>query len=240
MNHFNSAYSILGLAPGSPREKVVARYKRLAKVWAPERFPSIEEKRDAEAELEKIIDACTFLVSHFDSDDHHEDDCECLPREDLEDEQEERRIEKTKTHRKRRNLEDERDQRFAARLEGRGYRRSERAIDDEAEDGGLPQKRGISEKTVNFIVVAIAAVVLFAGWLSSMGPSTSPNPVPQALAPQMPAAQGQNQQMNPLQQLLRSSDEQAPQSSEERSQQSTPEQAPPQEPPQEQSQQTSE
>jgi curved DNA-binding protein CbpA len=259
MNHFHSAYSVLGLKPGSSRDKVVARYKRLARVWAPEKFLSAEEKADAEEELERIVDACTLLVDHFDSDEHNDEDCECLSNQnqaqaEQEEDEESNYVAKNSSagripKRKRLSVEEERDRRFAARMEGSGGQRKRAAANVDEDEASLSKSR-LNEKTFNFIIAGVAAVVLIVGWLSSIGSNPQANPAasqPQTLAPQMPqTAQGpnqQNQQMNPLQQLLRSSGEQAPQSTDEQAQpeqQSSTEQAQPQEAPQEQSQQSSE
>lgn len=77
MNQFQKAYSILGLDPGSSKEKIQTRWKRLAMVWHPDRFPSDEGKKDAEEELKKINNAKDVLWAHFDSPAHKPSGCDC-------------------------------------------------------------------------------------------------------------------------------------------------------------------
>ena len=77
MNQFQKAYSILGLDPGSSKETIQTRWKRLAMVWHPDRFPSDEGKKDAEEELKKINNAKDVLWAHFDSPAHKPSGCDC-------------------------------------------------------------------------------------------------------------------------------------------------------------------
>lgn len=77
MNKYQKAYSILGLDPGSSKEKIQTRWKRLAMVWHPDRFPSDEGKKDAEEELKKINNAKDVLWAHLDGPEHKQNGCEC-------------------------------------------------------------------------------------------------------------------------------------------------------------------
>jgi YD repeat-containing protein len=79
MNELHKAYQILGLDPGSPKETIQRRWKRLAMVWHPDRFPNEEGKKDAEEELKKINHAKDVLWKHFESGSHRASGCECQP-----------------------------------------------------------------------------------------------------------------------------------------------------------------
>lgn len=77
MNQYQKAYSILGLDPGSSKESIQRRYKRLIMVWHPDRFQNEDGKRDAEEELKKINNAKDLLWKHFESPSHTASGCEC-------------------------------------------------------------------------------------------------------------------------------------------------------------------
>lgn len=79
MNQLHEAYSILGLKPGSSKETILSRWKRLAMVWHPDRLPTEEGKKDAEEELKKINNAKDVLWKHFESGAHKASGCECQP-----------------------------------------------------------------------------------------------------------------------------------------------------------------
>lgn len=79
MNDLHKAYQILGLEPGSSKETIQRRWKRLAMVWHPDRFPNEEGKKDAEDELKKINHAKDVLWKHFESSDHKATGCDCQP-----------------------------------------------------------------------------------------------------------------------------------------------------------------
>ncbi len=73
------AYFVLSLRPGDQMDKVNARWKRLAMVWHPDRFPSEHGKKDAEEELKKINDAKDKLSKHFASEHKATGPCACNP-----------------------------------------------------------------------------------------------------------------------------------------------------------------
>jgi curved DNA-binding protein CbpA len=77
MNEIQKALRILGLDPGSSKDAVQRRYKRLIMVWHPDRFPTAEGKADAEEELKKINNAKDVLYKHFDDGSHKASGCEC-------------------------------------------------------------------------------------------------------------------------------------------------------------------
>lgn len=77
MNPLQKAYSILGLEPGSSKQSIQTRYRRLIMVWHPDRFVSPEDKKHAEDELKKINNAKDLLWKHFDSGTHKASGCEC-------------------------------------------------------------------------------------------------------------------------------------------------------------------
>ena len=79
MNELHKAYQILGLDPGSSKETIQRRWKRLAMVWHPDRFPNEEGKKDAEEELKKINHAKDVLWKHFESSEHRAIGCDCQP-----------------------------------------------------------------------------------------------------------------------------------------------------------------
>lgn len=73
------AYFVLSLKPGDQMDKVNARWKRLAMVWHPDRFPSQDGKKDAEEELKKINDAKDKLSKHFANEHKAGGPCACNP-----------------------------------------------------------------------------------------------------------------------------------------------------------------
>jgi curved DNA-binding protein CbpA len=76
MSEIQKSLRILGLDPGSSKDMVQRRYKRLIMVWHPDRFPTTEGKLDAEEELKKINNAKDILFNHFDQG-HKPTGCEC-------------------------------------------------------------------------------------------------------------------------------------------------------------------
>lgn len=77
MNDLHSAYSILGLEPGSSMDVIQRRYKRLIMVWHPDRFQNAEGKSDAEEELKKINNAKDILAKHFAGAHKDTGACDC-------------------------------------------------------------------------------------------------------------------------------------------------------------------
>ena len=77
MNKLQKAYSILGLEPGSSKETIQTRFRRLIMVWHPDRFTSDEDKKNAEEELKKINNAKDLLFQHFNGGTHKASGCEC-------------------------------------------------------------------------------------------------------------------------------------------------------------------
>lgn len=77
MNDLHSAYSILGLEPGSSMDAIQRRYKRLIMVWHPDRFQNAEGKSDAEEELKKINNAKDILAKHFAGGHKDTGVCDC-------------------------------------------------------------------------------------------------------------------------------------------------------------------
>jgi hypothetical protein len=77
MSEIQKSLRILGLDPGSSKDMVQRRYKRLIMVWHPDRFPTSEGKLDAEEELKKINHAKDILFNHFDQGQHKAAGCEC-------------------------------------------------------------------------------------------------------------------------------------------------------------------
>ena len=77
MTPIQKAYSILNLEPGSSKQTIQTRYRRLIMVWHPDRFTSPEDKALAENELKQINNAKDLLWKHFDSGTHKASGCEC-------------------------------------------------------------------------------------------------------------------------------------------------------------------
>ncbi|MBA4026849.1 MAG: hypothetical protein C0473_01265 [Cyanobacteria bacterium DS3.002] len=79
MNDLHTAYSVLGLEPGSSMDIIQRRYKRLIMVWHPDRFHNAEGKSDAEEELKKINNAKDLLAKHFAGGHKDTGACDCRP-----------------------------------------------------------------------------------------------------------------------------------------------------------------
>lgn len=60
----NDAYSILRLRPGASQADVKQAYRKLVKVWHPDRFPHSLQKQEAEEKLKQINEAYNTLKSH--------------------------------------------------------------------------------------------------------------------------------------------------------------------------------
>ncbi|MFA6555287.1 MAG: DnaJ domain-containing protein [Candidatus Obscuribacterales bacterium] len=82
MNDLHTAYSVLGLEPGSSMDIIQRRYKRLIMVWHPDRFQNAEGKSDAEEELKKINNAKDLLAKHFDGGHKDTGVCDCRSNSD--------------------------------------------------------------------------------------------------------------------------------------------------------------
>lgn len=76
MSDIHKALAVFQLEPGSSREAIQRRYKRLTKVWHPDRFQSEEDKHEAQEELKKINNANDIFKKHFDGA-HKDSGCEC-------------------------------------------------------------------------------------------------------------------------------------------------------------------
>lgn len=76
MSDIHKAFAVFQLEPGTSREAIQRRYKRLSKVWHPDRFQSAEDKHEAEEELKKINNANDIFKKHFDGA-HKATGCEC-------------------------------------------------------------------------------------------------------------------------------------------------------------------
>lgn len=76
MSNIHKAFAVFQLEPGASREAIQRRYRRLSKVWHPDRFESEEDKREAEEELKKINNANDIFKKHFEQD-HKATGCEC-------------------------------------------------------------------------------------------------------------------------------------------------------------------
>ena len=76
MSDIHKALAVFQLEPGTSREAIQRRYKRLTKVWHPDRFQSAEDKHEAEEELKKINNANDIFKKHFESA-HKTTGCEC-------------------------------------------------------------------------------------------------------------------------------------------------------------------
>ncbi|MFN6537367.1 MAG: DnaJ domain-containing protein [Nostoc sp. EkiNYC01] len=64
----NHAYEILELEPGASPAQVKRAYRKLVKVWHPDRFFNQEEKQEAEEKIKKINAAYNQLKSEFSSE----------------------------------------------------------------------------------------------------------------------------------------------------------------------------
>lgn len=76
MSEIHKALAVFQLEPGSSQDAIKRRYKRLSKVWHPDRFQTEEDKREAEEELKKINNANDVFKKHFQSG-HRATGCEC-------------------------------------------------------------------------------------------------------------------------------------------------------------------
>lgn len=76
MSEIHKALAVFQLEPGSSRDAIQRRYKRLTKVWHPDRFQADEDKREAEEELKKINNANDVFKKHFETE-HKATGCEC-------------------------------------------------------------------------------------------------------------------------------------------------------------------
>lgn len=59
----NHAYEILGLEPGASPEQVKQAYRKLVKIWHPDRFANPQQKQQAEAKIKDINVAYNKLKS---------------------------------------------------------------------------------------------------------------------------------------------------------------------------------
>lgn len=59
----NHAYEILGLTPGASQGQVKQAYRRLVKIWHPDRFSDSQQKQEAEAKIKEINVAYNKLKS---------------------------------------------------------------------------------------------------------------------------------------------------------------------------------
>ncbi|MBW4676300.1 MAG: DnaJ domain-containing protein [Desmonostoc geniculatum HA4340-LM1] len=64
----NHAYEILELEPGASPAQVKRAYRKLVKVWHPDRFFNQKEKQEAEEKIKKINAAYNQLKSEFSSE----------------------------------------------------------------------------------------------------------------------------------------------------------------------------
>ncbi len=82
VNRVQQAFIELGLEPGVPMETVMHRYRKLVRVWHPDRFSSEKDKEEADLELKKINAAREILKEHF-AKNHRGSDCECQPEDSV-------------------------------------------------------------------------------------------------------------------------------------------------------------
>jgi tetratricopeptide (TPR) repeat protein len=59
----NHAYEILGLEPGASQAQVKQAYRKLVKIWHPDRFSNQKQKQEAEEKIKKINAAYNKLKS---------------------------------------------------------------------------------------------------------------------------------------------------------------------------------
>jgi curved DNA-binding protein CbpA len=60
----NDAYSTLRLKPGASQTDIKQAYRKLVKVWHPDRFPHPQQKQEAEEKLKQINEAYNKLKSY--------------------------------------------------------------------------------------------------------------------------------------------------------------------------------
>lgn len=77
MNKLQQAYIDLGLKPGAPLERVVERWRIVARMWHPDRAATEQEKAIAEAELKKVNGARDLIARHYQDGLHKLVGCEC-------------------------------------------------------------------------------------------------------------------------------------------------------------------
>ncbi|ARV61949.1 molecular chaperone DnaJ [Nostocales cyanobacterium HT-58-2] len=63
--NINDAYSILGLEPGALPAEVKQAYRKLVKIWHPDRFPHPQKKQEAEEKIKQINEAYNKLKSYL-------------------------------------------------------------------------------------------------------------------------------------------------------------------------------
>jgi murein DD-endopeptidase MepM/ murein hydrolase activator NlpD len=78
MNEIQQAYDYLNVERGSPLSEVIARYKKLAKTWHPDRVLTEKEKAENTEELKRINCAKEVIQTHFDTLEHNSfGNCKC-------------------------------------------------------------------------------------------------------------------------------------------------------------------
>ncbi|QDL11280.1 molecular chaperone DnaJ [Brasilonema octagenarum UFV-E1] len=65
--NINDAYSILELKPGASPTQVKQAYRKLVKIWHPDRFSHPHQKQEAEEKIKQINEAYDKLKSHLPS-----------------------------------------------------------------------------------------------------------------------------------------------------------------------------
>lgn len=68
--NINDAYSILGLLPGASPAEVKRAYRKLVKIWHPDRFSHPQKKQEAEQKIKQINEAYNKLKSDLPSSTH--------------------------------------------------------------------------------------------------------------------------------------------------------------------------
>ncbi|BAZ19545.1 heat shock protein DnaJ domain-containing protein [Kalymmatonema gypsitolerans NIES-4073] len=68
--NINDAYSILGLKPGASPTEVKRAYRKLVKIWHPDRFSHPQKKQEAEQKIKQINEAYNKLKSDLPSSAH--------------------------------------------------------------------------------------------------------------------------------------------------------------------------
>jgi curved DNA-binding protein CbpA len=61
----NHAYAVLGLTPGTSQEQVKVAYRKLVKIWHPDRFSDPQQKQEAEEKIKDINIAYNKLKSEL-------------------------------------------------------------------------------------------------------------------------------------------------------------------------------